>query len=72
MTLREGGIYMLPNGKKLVVAGEGNSPGVLFRLRGWYHFESTEFEINEAGRLLAQGKLTAWDIQQLQDTGETI
>lgn len=72
MTLREGGIYMLPNGQKLVVAAEGDRPGVLFRLRGWYHFESTEFEINEAGRLLAQGKLTAWDIQQLQDTGETI
>ncbi|HKO62407.1 MAG TPA: hypothetical protein VJV03_14685 [Pyrinomonadaceae bacterium] len=72
MTLREGGIYILPNGKKLVVAEAGKSPGVLFRLRGWYHFESTEFEINETGRLLAQGKLTAWDIQHLQDTGETI
>lgn len=71
MTLREGGIYLLPNGKELVVAGQGRSPGVLFRLRGWEHFESTEYEVNDAGRLLAHGKLTAWDVQHLQDTGRT-
>ena len=71
MTLREGGIYLLPNGKELVVAGEGNSPGVRFRLRGWDHFESAEYEVNDAGRLLTHGKLTAWDIQHLQDTGRT-
>lgn len=72
MTLREGGIYTLPNGKELVVAGQGNSPGVLFRLRGWGHFELTEYEVNDAGRLMAQGKLTAWDIQQLKDTGKSV
>jgi hypothetical protein len=70
MTLREGGIYMLPNGKELVVSGQGNAPGVLFRLRGWDHFQSTEYEVNAAGRLMAQGKLTAWDMHHLQDTGK--
>ena len=71
MTLREGGIYMLPNGTRLLVS-TCDTPGILFRLRSWYHSELTEFEINEAGRLLAHGRLTAWDIQHLQDTGETI
>lgn len=69
--LRERGIYVLPNGKELVVSGEGRSPGILFILRGWDPFESAEYEVNEAGRLIAQGKLTAWDIQHLQDTGRT-
>ena len=72
MTLREGGIYVLPNGKELVVAGQSNKPGVLFRLKGWDRFESAEYEVNDTGRLLAHGKLTAWDVQQLQDTGRTV
>jgi hypothetical protein len=71
MTLREGGIYMLPNGKELVVSGQGNATGVLFRLRGWDQSETTEYEVNDSGRLIAQGKLTAWDMHHLQDTGKT-
>ena len=71
MTLREGGIYMLPNGKELVVSGQGQAPGVLFTLRGWDQFETTEYEVNDSGRLTAQGKLTAWDMHHLQDTGKT-
>ena len=30
-----------------------------------------EFLVNEAGRLVYQGKLTAWDISNLTDTGRT-
>ena len=30
-----------------------------------------EFVVNEAGRLVYQGKLTAWDISNLSDTGRT-
>jgi hypothetical protein len=71
MTLRERGIYVLPNGKELVVSGPGNAPGIRFRLRGWEHYEAAEYEVNDAGRLIAQGKLTAWDIQHLRDTGKT-
>ena len=32
MALREGGIYVLPNGRELVVAGQSNCPGVVFEL----------------------------------------
>lgn len=71
MTLREGGIYVLPNGKELVVSKQGNAPGILFRLRGLDQFETTEYEVNDAGRLMTQGKLTAWDLHHLQDTGKT-
>jgi hypothetical protein len=72
MTLREGGIYVLPNGKELVVSGQCNAPGILFRLRGRDQFETTEYEVNDSGRLMAQGKLTAWDMEHLQDTGRTV
>lgn len=71
LSLREGGIYVLPNGKELVVSGQGNAPGVLFRLGGSNQFEATEYEINDSGRLMAQGKLTAWDLHHLLDTGKT-
>jgi hypothetical protein len=33
--------------------------------------EMGEFLVNEAGRLVYQGKLTAWDISNLRDTGRT-
>lgn len=71
MTLRELGIYCLPNGRELVVLRRNGGGTEDLRLRGWGHFEWTEYIVNEVGRLLAQGKLTAWDINDLTDTGRT-
>lgn len=71
MSLRELGIYCLPNGRELVVLKENGSGTEELRLGGWGHFEWTEYVVNEVGRLLAQGKLTAWDIRDLTDTGRT-
>jgi hypothetical protein len=68
MSLREQGIYCLPNGRELVVR-EKTGAGNEFRLSGWGHFEASEYVVNDAGRILAQGKLTAWDIKDLTDTG---
>lgn len=70
MNLREQGIYCLPNGRELVVRGK-ISGGNEFRLNGWGHFEASEYVVNGAGRILAQGKLTAWDVTDLMDTGRT-
>ena len=69
MNLREQGIYCLPNGRELVVRGKIGRNG--FRLSGWGNFELGEYVVNDAGRILAQGKLTAWDINDLTDTGRT-
>lgn len=69
MKLRERGIYRLPNGRELVViTGEGNGR---IQLRGWERFEKSEYEVDGAGRLLTEGKLTAWDLEHLRDTGRT-
>ena len=70
MSLREQGIYCLPNGRELVVRERTNG-GSEFRLSGWGHFEASEYVVNDSGRILAQGKLTAWDIKDLTDTGRT-
>ena len=71
MSLRERGVYALPNGRELVVLCKDENGRVSFRLGGWEHFELTEYEVNEAGRLIFQGKLTAWDVADLKDTGRT-
>jgi hypothetical protein len=69
MGLRERGIYTLPNGRELIVIS--NLPNGSIRMRGWERFEPSEFEVDTEGRLFAHGKPTAWDINQLTDTGRT-
>jgi hypothetical protein len=64
MVFRERVIYCLPNGRELIVIGHDQEGSVLFSLMG-------EFVVNEAGRLVYEGKLTAWDISNLSDTGRT-
>jgi hypothetical protein len=71
MTLRERGIYRLPNGRELVVLRKHENGRQAYTLGGWERFELTEYEVNEVGRLICQGKLTAWDIDNLSDTGRT-
>ena len=74
--LRERGIYCLPNGRELIVLryDEGvivlYGP-VLYRPVSGEPVEKCEFVVNEAGRLVCQGKLTAWDVSNLSDTGRS-
>ncbi len=70
MNLREQGIYCLPNGRELVVVGKIVGRDEI-RLSGWGQFAASEYLVNDAGRILAQGKLTAWDVKDLTDTGRT-
>ena len=69
MSLREGGIYCLPNGRELLVLRKNGNDSRRVRLRGWERFEMSEYELSESGRLLHEGKLTAWDVGSLRDTG---
>jgi hypothetical protein len=71
MRLREGGIYCLPNGRELLVLRKNEDGARRIKLRGWERFEMSEYEVNDAGRLLSDGKLTAWDVGHLRDTGRT-
>jgi hypothetical protein len=69
--LREKGIYCLPNGRELVVLEKLSGGHVKFRLGVWESFQSSQYEVNNEGRLLALGRVTAWDITDLSDTGRT-
>ena len=65
MDLRVGGIYCLPNGRELIVLCRRENGQASFRLTGNY-------EINDDGRLTCDGKLTAWDVSNLSDTGRSV
>ena len=69
MKLRGRGIYRLPNGRELVAIDQSQNGGGSYKLVGWGHLESGEYEINDEGRLTCNGKLTAWGIVNLKDTG---
>jgi hypothetical protein len=69
MRLRERGIYCLPNGRELVVIGNTSSGHI--EMRSPQGFQSSEYVLDSRGRLLTDGKPTAWDINQLTDTGRT-
>ena len=71
MILRERGIYCLPNGHELVVLRTDEEGTVLYGPASCEPFQMGEFQVNEAGRLVCQGKLTAWDISNLSDTGRS-
>jgi hypothetical protein len=71
MILRERGIYCLPNGRELIVLRNDEEGSVLYGPVSCERLEMGEFVVNEAGRLVYQGKLTAWDISNLSDTGRT-
>jgi hypothetical protein len=68
MDLRVGGIYCLPNGRELIVLCKRQNGTVLYRLSG----RAGHYEINTEGRLICDGKLTAWDVSNLSDTGRSV
>jgi len=71
MILRERGIYRLPNGRELVVLRNSEEGSVLYGPCCCKPVEKGEFLVNEAGRLVCQGTLTAWDVSNLRDTGRS-
>ncbi|HZI60991.1 MAG TPA: hypothetical protein VFD62_09775 [Pyrinomonadaceae bacterium] len=71
MHLRDGGIYCLPNGRELVAASNGENGHVSYKLFCTTCTDSSDYEVSDEGRLLCSGRLTAWDINDLSDTGKT-
>lgn len=68
MDLRVGGIYYLPNGRELIVLGRRENGRVSYRLS----CRTGNYEITDEGRLICDGKLTAWDVSNLKDTGRSV
>jgi hypothetical protein len=70
--LRNFGIYRLPNGRELVALEGLQGRHLLYTIHAWERSESPMYESGDNGRLYADGKLTAWDVENLIDTGRTI
>jgi hypothetical protein len=68
MSLRVGGIYCLPNGRELIVLCKRQNGHVSYRLS----CRTNKYEISDEGRLICDGKLTAWDVSNLSDTGRSV
>jgi hypothetical protein len=66
MTFKERAIYQLPNGRQLVACMTCGDETVLYTLST---SESRRYELNSQGRLLFDGRLTAWGIGDLLETG---
>ena len=65
---RPGGIYILPNGRELVASGDDSN----FYAVANDGESILRYELNEAGRLLLEGRLTAWDVTNLDDSHRTV
>jgi len=68
MELRVGGIYSLPNGRELIVLRRHENGKVSYRLAS----RTNQYEVSDDGRLICDGKLTAWDISNLKDTQRSV
>ena len=66
MTLKDQGIYRLPNGRELVARLIAERQTILYNLSA---ADPAAYELNPDGRLLFKGRLTAWAINDLRDTG---
>ena len=71
MQLRDRGIYCLPNGRELVVYTYGDNGEPSYKLSGSTVSDITEYDVGEDGRLFNGGRMTAWDVRDLSDTGRT-
>ena len=65
---REGGIYVLPNGRELMAAGDGQT----FYAVAEDGKRAVRYELNEWGRLMVSGRITAWGREDLRDSSYTM
>ena len=65
MNLKDRTIYRLPNGRELV-ASVTYDKEILLSVSASQH---GLYELNSEGRLLVDGQLTAWQIEDLSETG---
>lgn len=66
MYLKDRAIYQLPNGREVVADLTEEGQAVLQNLSP---SDPDKYELNEEGRLLFNGQLSAWGVNDLVDTG---
>jgi hypothetical protein len=71
VSLRELGVYVLPDGREYVVSTLYSDGCCLYPRRAWEAYGEAEFWVDEAGHLLRRGEPTRWIARDLADTGRT-
>ncbi len=66
MNLKDSAVYRLPNGRELVAYITCDNETLLFNIND---SKSVIYELNSEGRLESHGHLTAWQIDDLIETG---
>ena len=61
---RQGGVYVLPNGRQLMASGDGQT----FYAVAEDGKNAVRYEVNESGRLVVNGRVTAWGQEDLRDS----
>lgn len=69
--LRRNGIYQLPNGRELLTLNHKTTSAEPLKLSTWGADDEVHYEVDGEGRLVVGGKLTAWDVKDLMDTGRS-
>ena len=70
--MTEGGVYMLPDGRKFIVRASGKDEYSLFPLQALDKHCTAEYRIAANGRILSKGIPTRWCKEDLTDTGRII
>ncbi|HEX8000100.1 MAG TPA: hypothetical protein VF528_17060 [Pyrinomonadaceae bacterium] len=68
--IREGGVYMLPDGRE-VVASESGGFFKLYDPLAWKYLGPPLYEVRDEARLTCFGRPTPWRIADLVDKGQT-
>ena len=67
MLFKRGGIFVLPNGRELMASGDET----IFYAIADNGEDVVRYELSDGGRILCQGRLTAWGVEDLRDTHRT-
>lgn len=73
--MREGGVYALPDGRRLVATHDHRGGYFLYAPQVWSAFHGwgpAEYDVMPEGPIVTcEGRRTPWSINDLTDTGET-
>jgi hypothetical protein len=69
MELRERAVYRLPNGRELVARVTHGGKTILYSLDS---SDPRRYQVDEQGRLLSNGRLTAWAAEDLLEQSRTV
>jgi hypothetical protein len=70
-SLRERGIYTLPDGRELVVHMAFRGGYILYTPSAWEFFGISTFRTDADGTISSNGPTSHWNIRDLSDTGRT-